>query len=43
MLIRALDRARSGDVIAPEGQDWAQAYEQSMRNAQHPGMLEAAE
>ncbi|HVB16548.1 MAG TPA: Rieske 2Fe-2S domain-containing protein [Stellaceae bacterium] len=36
-------RLRSGDVIAPEGQAWAEAYEQSLRAALHPGMLDAAE
>jgi phenylpropionate dioxygenase-like ring-hydroxylating dioxygenase large terminal subunit len=34
---------RSGDLIAPEGQPWLEAYEQTMRQALHPGMLRAAE
>ena len=34
---------RSGDVIAPEGQEWADAYADAMRRAAHPTMLEAAE
>jgi phenylpropionate dioxygenase-like ring-hydroxylating dioxygenase large terminal subunit len=35
--------ARSGDLIAPEGQPWLEAYEESLREAQHPEMLCAAE
>ncbi len=34
---------RSGDVIAPVGQAWTEAYEQAMREASHIGMREAAE
>ena len=36
--------ARSGDLIAPEGQPWLEAYdEQTMRQALHPVMALAAE
>src|ERR1700680_2771450 len=35
--------ARSGDLIAPEDQPWLEAYEQTLRQAQHPVMLRAAE
>jgi Rieske oxygenase family protein len=35
--------ARSGELIAPEGQPWLEAYEQSLEQAQHPTMLLAAE
>ena len=35
--------ARSGDLIAPEGQPWLEAYEQTMRQALHPVMVLAAE
>jgi len=35
--------ARSGDLIAPEGQDWLEAYDQALRQAPRPGMLRAAE
>jgi phthalate 4,5-dioxygenase oxygenase subunit len=34
---------RSGDLIAPEDQPWLEAYEQTLRQALHPGMLRAAE
>jgi phthalate 4,5-dioxygenase oxygenase subunit len=34
---------RSGDVIAPDGQPWTEAYEQSMLQAMRPGLREAAE
>jgi hypothetical protein len=34
---------RSGDVIAPEGRDWALAYAEAMQQAAHPRVLEAAE
>ncbi len=34
---------RSGDVIAAEGEPWRKVYEQSLRQALHPLMLEAAE
>jgi phthalate 4,5-dioxygenase len=34
---------RSGDVIAPEHQPWLEAYEQTLRQAVHPGMPLAAE
>ena len=36
-------RARSGDLIAPEGQPWLEAYEQTMSHALHPVMALAAE
>jgi phthalate 4,5-dioxygenase len=35
--------ARSGDLIAPEGQPWLEAYEETLRQALHPVMLRAAE
>src|SRR6267378_3263236 len=35
--------ARSGDLIAPEGQPWLEAYDQALRQALHPGILRAAE
>jgi hypothetical protein len=35
--------ARSGDLIAPEGQPWLEAYDQALSQAQHPEMLRAAE
>jgi hypothetical protein len=35
--------ARSGDLIAPEGQPWFEAYDQTLRQALHPVMLRAAE
>jgi hypothetical protein len=35
--------ARSGDLIAPAGQPWLEAYDQALSQAQHPGMLRAAE
>jgi hypothetical protein len=35
--------ARSGELIAPEGQQWLEAYEQSLTQAQHPSMVLAAE
>ena len=34
---------RSGDLIAPEDQPWLEAYEHTMQQALHPGMLQAAE
>jgi phthalate 4,5-dioxygenase len=34
---------RSGDLIAPEGQPWLEAYEETLRQSRHPVMLEAAE
>ena len=36
-------RARSGDLIAPEGQPWLEAYEQTISQALHPVMALAAE
>jgi phthalate 4,5-dioxygenase len=36
-------RARSGDLIAPEGQPWLEAYEETMAQALHPVMAVAAE
>ena len=33
----------AGDLIAPEGQDWLEAYDQALRQAPRPGMLRAAE
>jgi hypothetical protein len=36
-------RARSGDLIAPEGKPWLEAYEETMRQALHPVMALAAE
>ena len=35
--------ARSGDLIAPEGQPWLEAYVQTMGQALHPVMALAAE
>ncbi len=35
--------ARSGDLIAPEGQDWPEAYEETLQEALHPAILRAAE
>jgi hypothetical protein len=35
--------ARSGDLIAPDGQPWLEAYEETLRRARHPEMLAAAE
>jgi phthalate 4,5-dioxygenase oxygenase subunit len=35
--------ARSGDLIAPAGQPWLEAYEQSLGQALHPTLLRAAE
>jgi phthalate 4,5-dioxygenase oxygenase subunit len=35
--------ARSGDLIAPEGQPWLEAYEQTLEEELHPQMLRAAE
>ena len=35
--------ARSGEIIAPEGQPWLQAYEQALDEARHPTILLAAE
>jgi hypothetical protein len=35
--------ARSGDLIAPAGQRWLDAYEQTLGQAVHPGFSEAAE
>jgi hypothetical protein len=34
--------ARSGDLIAPEKQNWLESYEETLRQALHP-MLQAAE
>jgi phthalate 4,5-dioxygenase len=34
---------RSGDLIAPEAQSWMEAYEETLHQARHPVMLEAAE
>ena len=34
---------RSGDVIAPETQPWLDAYEETLQQARHPVMLQAAE
>ena len=34
---------RSGDLIAPEGQPWLEAYDETLRQARHPDMLQAAE
>jgi phenylpropionate dioxygenase-like ring-hydroxylating dioxygenase large terminal subunit len=34
---------RSGDLIAPEGKDWMQAYEEKLSEAVHPQLLQAAE
>jgi phenylpropionate dioxygenase-like ring-hydroxylating dioxygenase large terminal subunit len=35
--------ARSGEFIAPETQQWRDAYAQTLRQAMYPGMLRAAE
>jgi hypothetical protein len=35
--------ARSGDLIAPEGQNWLEAYEETLEQALHPTILRAAE
>jgi phthalate 4,5-dioxygenase oxygenase subunit len=35
--------ARSGDLVTPEGQDWLEAYEETLRQALHPAILRAAE
>ena len=35
--------ARSGDMFAPEDQPWLEAYEETLQQAQHPEMLQAAE
>ena len=35
--------ARSGDLFAREDQPWLEAYEETLRQAQHPEMLQAAE
>ncbi|HEX3952737.1 MAG TPA: Rieske 2Fe-2S domain-containing protein [Stellaceae bacterium] len=35
--------ARSGEIVAPEGQDWLDAYEGTLAEARHPPMLRAAE
>ena len=34
---------RSGDLVAPEAQPWMEAYEETLHQARHPVMLEAAE
>jgi hypothetical protein len=34
---------RSGDLVAPEAQPWLEAYEETLRQALHPEMLQAAE
>jgi phthalate 4,5-dioxygenase len=34
---------RSGDLIAPEAQPWLEAYDETLRQARHPDMLQAAE
>jgi len=34
---------RSGDLIAPEGQDWLEAYEETLAQGRHPALPEAAE
>jgi hypothetical protein len=34
---------RSGDLIAPETQPWLEAYEETLQQARHAVMLEAAE
>ena len=36
-------KARSGDLIAPDGQPWLEAYEQTLEQALHPVMALAAE
>ena len=35
--------ARSGDLFAPVGQPWLEAYEQTLAHAVHPALLRAAE
>jgi hypothetical protein len=35
--------ARSGDLFAPEAQPWLEAYEETLQQAQHPELLQAAE
>ena len=35
--------ARSGDLIAPAGQAWLDAYEQTLGHALHPEFSQAAE
>ena len=35
--------ARSGDLIAPDGQPWLEAYERTLDQALHPVMALAAE
>ena len=35
--------ARSGDLFAPETQPWLEAYEETLQQARHPEMLQAAE
>jgi hypothetical protein len=35
--------ARSGDLIAPEGQSWLEAYEETIGRALHPAIALAAE
>jgi hypothetical protein len=35
--------ARSGEIIAPEGQRWMQAYDEALDAARHPPLLLAAE
>ena len=36
-------QARAGDLIAPEGQDWLDAYSNELRHATHSAMPQAAE
>ena len=36
-------KARSGDLIAPEGQPWLEAYEETLNEALHPFLAMAAE
>jgi len=35
--------ARSGELIAPAGQPWLEAYQQTLGQALHPEMLQAAD
>jgi phthalate 4,5-dioxygenase len=35
--------ARSGDLFAPTGQSWLEAYEQTLGQASHPKYSQAAE
>jgi hypothetical protein len=35
--------ARPGELITPVGQPWLEAYEQTLGQALHPAMLQAAE